>query len=104
MARVFALHPAEFAQFMVSVRLMAGMEKCRANHGKAKWILPRAPHENAGREGRRRMGEAFAVVLSAVLLDARGAQAGEAMLIDRILPGEEFFDRECIAAAGFLQR
>src|SRR5215471_20207646 len=39
-----------------------------------------------------------------VLLDARGAQAGEAMLVDRILPGEELLDRERVAAAGLLER
>lgn len=32
--------------------------------------------------------------LLAILLDARGAQAGEPVLIDRILPGEKLFDRE----------
>src|SRR5436190_24245386 len=42
--------------------------------------------------------------LLAVLLDARGAQAGEAVLVDRILPGEEFLDRQRVAAAGFLER
>src|SRR6516225_5604323 len=42
--------------------------------------------------------------LLAVLLDAGGAQAGEAMLVDRILPGEEFLDRQRIAAAGLLER
>src|SRR3989442_11710569 len=44
------------------------------------------------------------VVLLAILLNARGAQAGQAMLVDRILPGEEFLDRERVAAAGFLER
>src|ERR1700694_2932066 len=39
-----------------------------------------------------------------VLLDARRAQAGKAMLVDGILPGEEFLDGERIAAAGFLKR
>jgi hypothetical protein len=42
--------------------------------------------------------------LLAVLLDAGGAQAGEAMLVDRILPGEELLDRQRIAAAGLLER
>ena len=31
--------------------------------------------------------------LLAVLLNTRRAQAGEAVLIDRVLPGEEFLDR-----------
>ena len=39
-----------------------------------------------------------------VLLDARGAQTGKAMLVDGILPGEEFFDGQRVAAAGFLKR
>ena len=42
--------------------------------------------------------------LLAVLLDARGAQAGEAVLVDRILPGQEFFDGKRVAGAGFLER
>ena len=28
----------------------------------------------------------------------------EAVLVDRVLPGEKFIDRERVAAAGFLQR
>ena len=39
-----------------------------------------------------------------VLLDPGGAQAGEGMPVDRVLPGEEFLDREGITAAGFLER
>src|ERR1043166_2644820 len=39
-----------------------------------------------------------------ILLDSRGAQAGEAVAIDGILPGEEFFDRQRVTAAGFLER
>src|SRR5580704_5461629 len=39
-----------------------------------------------------------------VLLDARRAQAGEAVLVDGILPGEKFLDGQCVAAAGFLKR
>src|ERR1041384_567642 len=38
-----------------------------------------------------------------VLLDAGGPQAGQAMLIDGKLPGQEFVDRQRIAAAGFLE-
>jgi len=30
-------------------------------------------------------------------------QAGEAVLVDRVLPGEEFFDRQRIATAGLLE-
>src|SRR5262245_63187788 len=39
-----------------------------------------------------------------VLLNAGGAQAGETVLIDGILPGQEFLDRERIATASLLQR
>src|SRR2546429_1572986 len=39
-----------------------------------------------------------------VLLDAGGAKPGKPVLVDRILPGEEFLDRKRVAAAGFLER
>src|ERR1700759_585323 len=42
--------------------------------------------------------------LLAILLDAGGAQAGEAVLIDRELPGQELVHRQSVAAAGFFQR
>jgi len=38
-----------------------------------------------------------------ILLDAGGAQTGKAMLIDGKLPGQEFIDRQGIAAAGLLK-
>src|SRR5262245_22570076 len=41
--------------------------------------------------------------LLAILLDARGAQTGEAVLVDRVLPGQEFLDRQRVARAGFLE-
>src|SRR5262245_19983349 len=44
------------------------------------------------------------LVLLPVLLNARGAQTREPVLLDGILPGEEFLDRQCIAGAGFLER
>jgi hypothetical protein len=43
-------------------------------------------------------------LLLAVLLNARCAQSGEAVLIDRVLPGQELFDRQGVAAAGFFER
>src|SRR5690242_7628537 len=43
-------------------------------------------------------------LLLPVLLDSRGAQPGETVTVDRILPGEELLDRERVAAAGLLQR
>src|SRR5262245_55364658 len=42
--------------------------------------------------------------LLAILLDAGGPQSGEAMLIDRELPGEEFIDCQRVAAAGLFKR
>src|SRR6266481_2299654 len=42
--------------------------------------------------------------LLAILLDTSGAQTGEAMAVDRVLPGQEFLDREGIAAAGLFKR
>src|SRR3954451_21901090 len=41
--------------------------------------------------------------LRAILLDARGPQAGQTVLVDRILPGKEFFDSQRIAAAGLFE-
>ena len=45
----------------------------------------------------------FGEGLLPVLLDARGAQPGEAVLIDGKLPGKEFVDRQRVAAAGLLK-
>src|SRR5262245_21625403 len=42
-------------------------------------------------------------VLLAVLLDAGGAKARQAMLVDRELPGEEFVNSQRVAAAGLLK-
>ena len=42
--------------------------------------------------------------LLAILLDAGGPQSGEAVLIDRELPGEEFIDCQRVAAAGLFKR
>src|SRR5262245_9049251 len=43
-------------------------------------------------------------VLLPILLNARGAQAGEPVLIDRILPGQKFLDGQCVAAASLFER
>src|ERR1700751_2415591 len=56
------------------------------------------------RRSRRPSSDGGGLGLLPVLLDARGAQAGEAMLVDGILPGKEFLDRQRVAAAGFLER
>jgi hypothetical protein len=41
--------------------------------------------------------------LLAILLDAGGPQAGQAMLIDGELPRQEFVDRQGVAAASLLK-
>ena len=46
---------------------------------------------------------ALKAISVAILLDARRAQACKAMIGNRGLPGEEFFDRERITLAGFLK-
>src|SRR6266481_602451 len=45
-----------------------------------------------------------AASLLAILLNASGAQTGEAMAVDRVLPGQEFLNRERIAAASLFKR
>jgi hypothetical protein len=42
--------------------------------------------------------------LLAILLNARGAQTGQTMLVDRVLPRQELFNRERVTGAGFLKR
>jgi hypothetical protein len=44
-----------------------------------------------------------AVVSVSVVLDARGAQAGQTVLIDGELPAQEFLGGEGVSLAGFLQ-
>src|SRR5262249_15100576 len=55
----------------------------------------------------RREGKFFpaldAALRAPVLLELRRAQAAHAVLIDKLLPREEFFDRKRIALAGFLK-
>src|SRR6185437_2920896 len=46
----------------------------------------------------------FRVDLLAILLDSRGTQSGQAVLVDGELPGKEFIDGQGVAAAGLLQR
>ena len=38
------------------------------------------------------------------MLDARGAKPGQAVAVDRILPGEKLFNREYVAPAHVFQR
>jgi len=39
-----------------------------------------------------------------ILSDARRTEAGEAVLVDAMLPGEEFVDRQCVSGAGLFKR
>ena len=57
-----------------------------------------------GFSGPARVAGVIVQRLLPVLLDAGGTQAGETMLVDGVLPGEEFFDGEGVATAGFLER
>jgi hypothetical protein len=41
--------------------------------------------------------------LLTILLDAGGAQSGKAVLVDGKLPGQEFIDGQCVAAASLLE-
>jgi hypothetical protein len=52
----------------------------------------------------KRPGRAILGALLTVLLDTRRAQAGEAVLVDGILPGEEFLDGQRITAARLFER
>src|SRR6516164_3033539 len=42
--------------------------------------------------------------LLAILLNARRAQSGKAVLVDGVLPREELFNRQRVAAAGLFER
>ena len=42
--------------------------------------------------------------LLTVLLNAGRAQAGKAVLVDRVLPGKKFLDRQCVTAACLFKR
>jgi hypothetical protein len=94
----FTLHPARFAQFKVSVRLIPAADCTKEIHGRGKADANEVTGALAPALTSRR-GKS----LLAVLLNARRAQAGEAVLVDRVLPGEEFLDRKGIARAGFLK-
>ena len=50
------------------------------------------------------LAEAIWRALLTVLLDTRRAQAGKAVLVDGILPGEEFLDGQRITAARLFER
>src|SRR4029079_370276 len=54
-----------------------------SDNARERLMRSRVQTDNAGRRE-----------LLAILLDARRAQTGKAVLVDRILPGEKFFDRQ----------
>jgi hypothetical protein len=66
----------------------------------------RQQKETAGQNGRRLTNwqERTWRALLTVLLDTRRAQAGKAVLVDGILPGEEFLDGQRITAARLFER
>src|SRR5216684_9201832 len=81
-------------------RFLTGAKIFQGIDGRAR----RTP-KSKRRRGRRRPGHFIEVVdLLTVLLNARGAQAGEPVAIDGVLPGEKFLDRERIAAARLFER
>src|SRR6266700_1322799 len=99
--------PARFAWWMVTVRLTSMQMWCGTH-----WRRPREsedPCAVAHREGTAygsllSQGRPRKELLLPILLDSRRAQAGEAVLVDGILPGQEFLDRQRIAAARFVER
>ena len=85
---------AIIAYGMVSIWLTRVKSRGESSHMKKIGLATRADlHQiRIGSEG-----------LLAILLDAGGAQSGQAMLIDGELPGQEFVDRQGVAAAGLLK-
>jgi hypothetical protein len=55
------------------------------------------------KRGRFSSNTRFEYRLLPILLDSRRAQACKAMLVDGKLPGEEFVNRQRVAAAGLLE-
>src|SRR5215471_10238536 len=89
---------------MVSIRLTVGLTAL--SRRKRGWRMANREWRiaNRGRSPIRYSPLAIRRSLLPVLLDARGAQAGEAVAVDRVLPGEEFLNRQRVAAAGLLER
>ena len=85
--------------FMVNEKL-TWRAKSRAIEKAAQWAPP-----SSGLGGPKPMEIPKREVLISVpiLLDARGAQPGKAVLVDRGLPGQEFFNGQSIAVARFLE-
>ncbi len=46
----------------------------------------------------------ISAVLTAILLETRGAQTGQTVAVDRALPAEEFLDGQRIASTGIFKR
>src|SRR5262245_25858515 len=83
---------------MVSIwltKVKTGYRICRHEKNRPRETRPiffKCPSSNRGER------------LLAILLDAGGAQAGEAVLVDGELPGEELVHSQRVATAGFLER
>jgi hypothetical protein len=58
---------------------------------------------SVGAQGIRPPKSALATVEGAVVLEARDAQAGEAMAVDKTLPGKEFFHGERVTCASLFE-
>src|SRR3954466_8716130 len=64
-------------------------------------MLPAVPSNETSRPEAARKGKASALL--PVMLDAGRAQAGKPVLIDRMLPAEEFLGGQRITLAGFVE-
>ena len=108
--RVASRHPAIIARFMVSDWLTGAEaavgQSLTPRAGCASYLLDDSAigqKQNADlAAGDYRNVNKRALL--PVLLDTCGAQAGQTMTVDRILPRQEFFDSECIAGARLLER
>src|SRR5262249_3291530 len=101
--------PAKFAFLMVSDWLTAFADaanlaapvtapdwRCNDVTGKSKTPAVRRRFVNE-------LATSVTLSLLPVLLDTRGTQTCKTMPVDRILPGQEFLDRQRVAAARFLK-
>src|SRR5580692_1217956 len=105
------------AEFGVYVKRAAGRAVPPPRAGRCGYAIP-ALIEEAARNERSRPREVAAFragrlaasagsinrALLTVLLNAGRAQAGKAVLVDRVLPGKKFLDRQCVTAACLFKR
>lgn len=74
----------------------------RMGHGRAI-AADRASGQATDRSRQRDALGLARIRLAAIFLDAGGAQAGQAVLVDRPLPAQELVDRERVALTGLLE-